>query len=243
MDPQKCRAKFAIQILKVEPARSRLKVRHKPYFRLIEPTTTPRLPQTRQRARNLDCEALCRPWRLLDRKIFERRMAAWCSLTILPMLTAGVGTELCASSTTARLRSRPSVGPYSVRDAIADYLEARGADGRNVGRCQCAARQCTYLACARRDRMFVRADETNKSENGIKRWRHQIRCYVPRQASRAATARRAFLGSGQASREKDELTILKATLDQPSWMARLIATELGARRGALKAWMRPGCAI
>ena len=194
--------------LETRTARSRLKVRHKPYFRLIEPG----LHLGYRKLASGPGTWIARRYAGEGAYAMENLRTASGDLVVADDYTdadgAAVLTFAQAQAAARGKRSRPSA-IYTARQAIADYLDAKAADGRNVSDSRTRANAHILPIFGDKDCATLTTDE-------IRKWHRSLAQAAPRRRTKPGKPQRH--GERGSARQRQAsanrvLTILKAALN------------------------------
>jgi integrase len=201
--------------LETRTARSRLRVRHKPYFRLIEPGL------------HLGYRRLASgpgTW-------IARRYSGGGSYTVKNLTTADnrlviaddysepdgdriLSFAQAQEKAQARHVHAERFGRLTVRDAVESYLESKEADGRDVVDSRCRANAHIYPTLG-----DIECEEL--TTDTLRKWHRALAKALPRTRSKPGKEQRyrAFSGEKEAVRQRQAsanrvMTILKAALNQ-----------------------------
>jgi integrase len=183
-------------------------VRHKPYFRLIEPG----LHLGYRKLASGPGTWIARRYTGEGAYAMENLRTAEGDLVVADDYAEADGAAVMtyAQAQSAAHRKRPRASAvYTVRQAIADYLEAKVADGRNVSDSRTRANAHILLVFGDRDCAALTTDE-------IRKWHRGLAQAAPRRRTKSGKPQRhGDRGSGrqrQASANR-VLTILRAALN------------------------------
>jgi integrase len=198
--------------LESRAARGRLKVRHKPYFRLIEPG----LHLGYRKLASGPGTWIARRYTGGGKYRVENLRAADASdaLIVADDYTDADGVNVLSfaqAQTAARsARHRPRKGPYTVADAIADYLDAKHSDGRDISDSRSRANAHILPALGDTEAAALTAEH-------LRKWHRALANAAPRRRTRAGEPQQ-YGDKGEGKRRRwasanRVLTILKAALN------------------------------
>jgi integrase len=196
--------------LESRAARGRLKVRHKPHYRLIEPG----LHLGYRKLASGPGTWIARRYTGGGKYVVENLRADGADLVVADDYADADGVNVLSfaqAQTAARTaRHRPRKGPYTVADAIADYLEAKHSDGRDISDSRSRANAHILPALGDTEAAALTAEQ-------LRKWHRALANAAPRRRTSAGEAQQyGDKGDGKRRRWASAnrvLTILKAALN------------------------------
>jgi integrase len=194
--------------LESRAARGRIKVRHKPYFRLIEPG----LHLGYRKLASGPGTWIARRYTGAGKYAVENLRAEHALIVADDYADADGVTVLSfaqAQSAARAARHGPRNGRYTVAAAIADYLDARAADGRDISDSRSRANAHILPALGDQEAAALTAEQ-------LRKWHRALANAAPRRRTRPGDAQQ-FGERGEKRRRQASanrvLTILKAALN------------------------------
>jgi integrase len=195
--------------LESRAARGRLKVRHKPYFRLIEPG----LHLGYRKLASGPGTWIARRYTGGGKYAVENLRADGAELVVADDYADADGMTVLsfaqAQSAARAARHGPRKARYTVAYAIADYLEAKHSDGRDVGDSRSRANAHILPALGEEEAAALTAEQ-------LRKWHRALANAAPRRRTRPGEAQQ-YGDKGEKRRRQASanrvLTILKAALN------------------------------
>jgi integrase len=195
--------------LESRAARGRLKVRHKPYYRLIEPG----LHLGYRKLASGPGTWIARRYTGGGKYAVENLRAGGDALVVADDYADADGVNVLsfaqAQSAARAARHGPRKGRYTVGHAIADYLDAKRADGRDIGDSRSRANAHILPALGDEECAELTAEQ-------LRKWHRALANAAPRRRTRPGEAQQ-YGDKGEKRRRQASanrvLTILKAALN------------------------------